>query len=161
MPKRKTSYNHTWSSELPFVSKSSKDQFHAFFKLCHIDIDLSSKGKGAVERHAATERHKDNTSSAGHSSFTSSFAPKTTADNKTAAAELTKLFHTVKHHHSYGSFDCSAKVEKLIYEDSLVATGVTLGRTKAQALCENVLAPYSVHTRGLHKRKQSAFFDSE
>ena len=45
MPKRKTSFNHTWSAELPFVSKSSKDQFHAFCKLCHIDIDVSSKGK--------------------------------------------------------------------------------------------------------------------
>ena len=42
MPKRKTSFNHT-CAELPFVSKSSKDQFHAFCKLCHIDV--SSKGK--------------------------------------------------------------------------------------------------------------------
>ena len=93
------------------------------------------------------KRHKDNTSSAGHSSLTSFFAPKTTADDKTTAAELTKLFHTVKHHHFYRSLDCSAKVEKRIYEDSVVAKGVTLGRTKAQALCENVLAPYSVNTQ--------------
>ena len=137
MPKRKTSFKHTWSAELPFVSKSSKDKFHAFCKLCHIDIDVSSKGKGAVERHAATERHKDNTSSAGHSSLTSFFAPKTTAGDKTTAAELTKLFHTVKHHHSYRSLDCIAKVEKLIFEDS-VAKGVTIGRKLHTRICTRI-----------------------
>ena len=108
MPNRKTSFKPTWSSELHFASKSSKDQYHAFCKLCRIDIDVSSWGKGALERHAATERHKDNASSAGHSSLTSLFALNTTtAEDKTTAAELTELFHSVKHHHSYRSLDCS------------------------------------------------------
>ena len=71
MPKRKTSFKLTWSSELRFYIKSSKDQYHAFCKLCHIDIDMSRRGKWALERHACTtQRHKDNASSAGHSSFT-------------------------------------------------------------------------------------------
>ena len=46
-----------------FATKRSTDQYHAFCKLCRIDIDMNSRGKGALERHAATERHKDNASS--------------------------------------------------------------------------------------------------
>ena len=71
VPKRKT-FKPTWSSKL-FAMKRSTNQFHAFCKLYHIDIDVSSREKGDLERHAATERHKDNASSAGHSSLISFF----------------------------------------------------------------------------------------
>ena len=62
------------------------------------------------------------------------------------AAELCKVYHAVKHHQSYRSVDCGVKVDKEIYSDSLIVNGVTCGKTKTKALCENILAPYSAET---------------
>lgn len=148
MPKRKTCFNLSWCQEHRFIGKSHRGELYAFCKLCRIDIDVSSRGKGAIDRHASTDRHRENASSAGQSSLSSFFAPQTSnpITDQTTAAELTKVYHTIKHHQSYRSLDCSTKVDRQVYSDSAVAKGVTLGRTKAQALCSNVLAPYSTRT---------------
>ncbi len=37
-------------------------------------------------------------------------------------------------------------MDREIYTDSTIAKGITYGRTKAKALCDNVLAPFSVET---------------
>uniref|UniRef100_H3B0Z5 DUF4371 domain-containing protein n=1 Tax=Latimeria chalumnae TaxID=7897 RepID=H3B0Z5_LATCH len=42
------------------------------------------------------------------------------------------------------SIDCSVRVDKTIYHDSSVAKDLTCGKTKAKALSENVLVPYSI-----------------
>lgn len=67
-------------------------------------------------------------------------------DDKITAAELCKVYHDVKHHQSYRSVDCGVKVDREIFSDSPTAKGMTCGRTKAKALCENVIAPYSVQS---------------
>ena len=145
MPKRKTSFNPEWSKEYGFISKSRKDDFHAYCTLCRCDVDASSKGKGVVDRHASIDKHRSNNRSA--SSLFSFFREATSPqDDKISAAELSKVYHAVKHHQSYRSVDCGIKVDREIYNDSSIAKGVTCGKTKAKALCENVLAPYSVQT---------------
>ena len=147
MPKRKTSFNPEWSKEHGFITKSRKDDFHAFCTLCRCDVDVSSKGKGAIDRHASTDKHKSNNQGAGASSLLSFFREASSPqDDKISAAELCKVYHAVKHHQSYRSVDCGIKVDREIYNDSSIAKGVTCGKTKAKALCENVLAPYSVQT---------------
>lgn len=60
------------------------------------------------------------------------------------AAGLASVFHAVKHHHSYNSADCEMKLNAVIFSDSAVAKKLTCGRTKAEALVTNVLAPKSV-----------------
>lgn len=145
MPKRKTSYTHEWTKEFGFVSRSRKDDFHVFCTYCHCDVEIGSKGKSAIERHAASNKHKLNARSIGTSSLTKFLpAARSPADDKILAAELCKVYHAVKHHQSYRSVDCGVKMDKEIYGDSTIAKGVTCGKTKAKALCENVLAPYSV-----------------
>src|SRR4029434_8711727 len=47
----------------------------------------------------------------------------------------------------YRGVDCGVKVDREIFCDSPTAKGMMCGRTKAQALCANVLAPYSVAYR--------------
>src|SRR4029434_3800002 len=44
----------------------------------------------------------------------------------------------------YRGVDCGVKVDREIFCDSPIAKGMMCGRTKAQTLCANVLAPYSV-----------------
>ena len=150
MPKRKCCFKEQWSQELDYIKKSHIDDFHAFCSLCRTDIDISSKGKGEIERHALTDKHRRNVKSAGASSLSSFFPPVgSPLENKITAAELTKVYHSVKHHQSYKSVDCEVKVDREIFNDSAIAKGITCGKTKAQAMCENVLAPYSVekHTK--------------
>lgn len=145
MPKRKTSFNAEWSKEHEFIGKSSLDAFHAFCKLCHCDVDISTKGKAAIDRHMDTEKHRLNKRAAGSSSLKAFFRdPLLPLDDKITAAELCKVYHAVKHHQSYRSVDYGVRVDREIFSDSPTAKGMTCGRSKAKALCENVLAPYSV-----------------
>uniref|UniRef100_A0A8C6NU33 Uncharacterized protein n=1 Tax=Nothobranchius furzeri TaxID=105023 RepID=A0A8C6NU33_NOTFU len=145
MPKRKTTFNPEWTKEYGFIAKSRKDDCHAYCTVCRCDVDVSSKGRGALDRHASTEKHRSNNQSAGTSSLLSFFREATSPqDDKISAAELCKVYHAVKHHQSYRSVDCGIKVDREVYSDSAVAKGVTCGKTKAKALCENVLAPYSI-----------------
>ncbi|XP_064098734.1 uncharacterized protein LOC135209930 [Macrobrachium nipponense] len=126
-----------------------------FFKnVCHCDMDIGGTGKIAIERHAASDEHKTNTRSAGTSSVLSYFwSSRSSQDDKIMAAELCKVYHAVKHHQSYRSVDCGVKDDKEIYSDSLIVKGVTCGKTKTKALCENILAPYSVETHLEHTLK--------
>ena len=67
--KKKDLLKTRWSSELHLAATISKYQYHAFCKFCRIDV--RSRGKGALERHACTTQlHKDKASSAGHCSLT-------------------------------------------------------------------------------------------
>jgi len=67
-------------------------------------------------------------------------------DDKIMAAELCEVYQAVNHHQLYNSVDCQVNVEKEIYSGSLKVKGETCGKTKAKALSENILAPYSTQT---------------
>lgn len=68
-------------------------------------------------------------------SLKSFFSVKTSPESdKLAPAELTSVFHTVKHNLSYNSIDCGHKPLPKLHEDSKVATKVSFGRTKAEAV---------------------------
>ena len=73
MPKRKTSFNSEWTKEHEFISKSSRDSFHGFCTLCRCYVDVSSQGKATIERHAGTDKHKNNKRAAGTSSMRTFF----------------------------------------------------------------------------------------
>uniref|UniRef100_H3ABK6 Uncharacterized protein n=1 Tax=Latimeria chalumnae TaxID=7897 RepID=H3ABK6_LATCH len=131
-----------WSKEFAFIAKSRKGDHHVFCSLCSCDIDISNCGKGDLNRHISSEKHKLNSRSATTSTNIQTFFK--THDKNVTAAELCKVFHAIKHHHSYRSIDCSVKVDKTIYRGSSVAKDLTCGKTKAEALSVNVLAPYSI-----------------
>ncbi|ROL49407.1 hypothetical protein DPX16_15733 [Anabarilius grahami] len=60
MPKRQPSFNPEWTKEHEFIAKSCRDAFHGFCTLCRCEVDVSSQGKAAIDRHASTEKHKSN-----------------------------------------------------------------------------------------------------
>lgn len=45
---------------------------------------------------------------------------------------------------SYNSIDCDSKLSPVIFDDSQIASKISLGRTKASCLIYNVLAPASI-----------------
>ncbi|GFX56333.1 uncharacterized protein TNCV_2242651 [Trichonephila clavipes] len=73
------------------------------------------------------------------------FTPKgSTQSEKVGIAELTEVYHSIKHHISYVAHDCSLKVLKQVINDSDIVKQMTGGRTKCTALVNQVLFPYSM-----------------
>ena len=60
------------------------------------------------------------------------------------AAEGAFSFHTVKHHNSYRSMDCTSALLKKAFPDSDTAKNCNSARTKTEAIVNVVLAPHSV-----------------
>lgn len=81
--------------------------------LWRCDIDICIRGRG-IEHHAETDKHKLNFHSEGTFSWASFCTSPCSPINKVMAAKLCKLYHAVKHHLSYRSLDCGAKVDREI-----------------------------------------------
>ncbi|ROL52057.1 Protein dachsous [Anabarilius grahami] len=60
------------------------------------------------------------------------------------AAELAHVYHTVNHNLSYNSSDCGLKLCHRTLSDSNIVKRMSCGRTKAEALVTEVLAPKAV-----------------
>lgn len=77
---------------------------------------------------------------------------------KIRAAEGTLAYHSVYHHMSFNSLDCTVAVDKKIFSDSDIAKQITCNRTKATSIITNVLAPFS--TERILKELESVSFIS-
>ncbi|KAJ1158115.1 hypothetical protein NDU88_010809 [Pleurodeles waltl] len=75
---------------------------------------------------------------------------------KVTAAEVTQVYHAVKHLISYRSLDCGFKLSKVIYPDSSLAVKASCGRTKASSITKKVLAPLSLQQA--YKDLQGGYF---
>lgn len=64
-------------------------------------------------------------------------------DNITTC-ELGLVYHPEKHNLSYSSLDCGNKLVSHIFSDFAIAYKLSCGRTKAEMIVKNVLAPKSV-----------------
>ena len=109
-------------------------------------ISVANKGSISLDDHIKTTKHKQairgETSS---SKMTDYFCkPGTKSEDEVAAAEATMAFHTVKHHYSYKSNDCTSTLMAKIFPDSSTAKKFSCARTKIEAIINNVLAPASV-----------------
>jgi len=75
------------------------------------------------------------------SNFVDKFFVKkhTKEEDLVTATEIAHIYHSVKHHHSYNSLDCSMKLNSKLYDDSKIAPKISCGRTKSTAIVCNVL----------------------
>ncbi|KAG9278210.1 hypothetical protein AMEX_G6034 [Astyanax mexicanus] len=107
-------------------------------------IVIKHEGKTALDDHAKTKKHLNRMQTTRQTRGISSFMiKKDSEEDKIAVAELTSTYHGVRHGHNYLSTDCGNKVSAKIFSDSNIATKMSCGRTKSEALVENVLAPFS------------------
>lgn len=60
------------------------------------------------------------------------------------AAEGTLAFHTVKHHQSFKSMDCTTKLNKVLFKDSIIAKNLSCAQTKTKYIIDSVLSPHSI-----------------
>ena len=147
-PKRRRScfYDSEWEDKFPWVTKCPDDQTKARCKICCSSFTVAYDGAKALVQHAETQKHQRNIEAAKASKRMSSFFVKKDSSEsvKVTVAELTHVYHGVKHHLSFLSQECAANVMKAVFDDSEILKKFTCGRTKASAIVNNVLYPFSV-----------------
>lgn len=147
MSKRKCKFTDVLRAKYPCFT-SGRDEFNAKCSICDCHVDVGNKGTIALERHVSSEKHKKMIRVGSTSSkVTNYFQPSTskTLDNTHAAAG-TLAFHTVKHHQSYNSMECSASLTRKIFADSETAKNLKCGKTKTEAIVNKVIAPHAIST---------------
>lgn len=142
MPKRKCTFTEEIVKKYPSFRKA-KLPTEAHCTVCQKTISIANKGKGDIEEHVSTMKHQRALKSVSSSTRIDTYTQKL-SDPLLRAGEATLAFHTVIHHQSFRSLDCTVQVNKLIYSDSELSKKLTCGRTKATALIKNVLSPFSL-----------------
>lgn len=96
-----------------------------------------------MTQHAQGAEHKKNKQMVSSSNNVSKFfVSKDSSENdKIAIAEITTVFHTIKHILSYNSMDCGNKLVHKLFDDSKMSPKIACGRTKGEAIATNVFCP--------------------
>lgn len=99
-----------------------------------------------LEKHIKTSKHTKKVQSAATSKSMLQFVvQKSTASARRIwAAEGALAFHTVMHHHSFKSMDCTPTLLRAIFDDSETAKKISCARTKTEAIVSGVLSPHSI-----------------
>lgn len=136
-------YLKKWEEEYNWLRPVQGNPTQARCMICANEFKIGHGGLNDVKKHSLRIKHvsksKDVSSSKKISDSFHSAA--STELNLKTSAELAFVYHTVKHGLSYNSMDCSIKLMKSTFSDSEIAKGQACGRTKAEAIVTNVLAP--------------------
>uniref|UniRef100_A0A8C1YIY5 HAT C-terminal dimerisation domain-containing protein n=1 Tax=Cyprinus carpio TaxID=7962 RepID=A0A8C1YIY5_CYPCA len=130
---------------------------YATCSVCSVKILVKHEGKTALHDHAKMKKHQSRVQVTRQTKAISSFMITKNSEDKITVAELTSTNHGVRHGHSYLSTDCGNKVSAKIFSDSEIATKMSCGRTKSEALVENVLAPFSQQRLAAELQKAHCF----
>ncbi|XP_047999563.1 uncharacterized protein LOC125236694 [Leguminivora glycinivorella] len=156
--KRNQKYRSGWEKTYTWLKQDAKNVHNAHCVICDHTFSIAKSGVGQVKQHGDTNihiqkvKHTKKTSTFEHFfggavAGPSSASPDFLDDRaKITAGELSLTYHTVKHNLSYNSMDCNVKLNKVIYVDSKTALKIKLGRTKQEALVNEVLAPYALES---------------
>jgi len=127
--------------------KKGRDEWEAECLVCKPGtfVSLAHKGISDLQSHVSSEKHKRAVQGEGSSMKLTHYLVKPGSEAEdVSAAEGTYAFHTVKHHSSFLSMDCSSVLLKKTFPDSEVARKFSSARTKTAAIIKSVLAPHSI-----------------
>ena len=146
--KRLCRYKQSWEKDFEWYRKVPGNEFKACCTLCRREFSIGHGGLHDVSTHNKSELHLRAVDAARSSSVRSFFVRTSPAgvDRQAVAAEVTRIYHAVKHHVSYNAADCGAKLDSLTFPDSAIARKTACGRTKAESIVTSVLAPKSVES---------------
>ncbi|CAG5001982.1 unnamed protein product [Parnassius apollo] len=90
-----------------------------------------------------SEKHKKMSKAVSSNSKMNTFFKPTLniIPERKAAAEATLTYHTLRHHQSYKSMDCTGLLRKL-FSDSEVGKTITCARSKTEVFVNNVISPH-------------------
>lgn len=126
MPKRKTLFSDDLKEKFPCFRRG-RCEYEAECIICGYGTFVSVANKGSVdlEAHIGTTKHQRAIRGENSSKVTDYFVKTDTkCEDQLAAAEATMAFHTVRHHHSYKSNDCTSKLVSKIFPDSSITKNI-------------------------------------
>ncbi|KAJ8914119.1 hypothetical protein NQ315_016194, partial [Exocentrus adspersus] len=163
--KRLCVYKKEWEKDYAWLrqartfecgSAASCSTSSAFCVVCKKMFIVSHGGLNDVKRHANRADHINHIRAQQTSQTLTAFLKidrgrLDTDEELILAAEVTKVYHLIKHTQSFNSTDCESKLCATIFPDSKIAKKIALGRTKASSIAHNVLGPASteIHIREL------------
>lgn len=144
MSKRKCKFNQNLQNHYKMF-KTTDNENEAYCPTCNLTLNISFKGKTALDQHIESENHTKNIGAENISNKLEKYFVKKDSpiERKISAAELTLSYHNVMHHFSFRSSDCTTKLNSVIFNDSQIATRVTLARTKMEAIIKGILGPFT------------------
>lgn len=148
MPKRKSKFEP--NNEKYPCYKRGRHESEAECIICGHGtfVSVANKGKADLDAHMATEKHRRASRGESTSAKMTDFfsKPGTKIEEEVAVAECTMAFHTVKHHQSYRSTDCTSSLLNTLFHNSETGKKYSCARTKTEAIINNVLAPFSIQS---------------
>ncbi|CAF5130096.1 unnamed protein product, partial [Rotaria magnacalcarata] len=124
-----------------FLQECRSDSSLAYCCVCKSNLSIANGGKYLIDRHLEQGNHKRLAAIEAENKSRSMFDFIHPPSQLTSmvAAELTLVYHRVRHGHSYNSQSCTVDVSKKLFHDSTIAKNISCGRTKARELAVNVL----------------------
>ena len=146
MAKRKCIFRENLTEQFPFIKHSNKGVNFAYCSICNTDINIGNGGISLNKQHLISTKH---VSYEHEICTTQSLAVFIRDQNspislKIAAAEGAFAFHTVKHHHSFKTMDCTSRLLSVCSTDSEIGKNFHSARTKPERIITGVLAPLSI-----------------
>lgn len=95
-------YRPTWTAEYPYLCSVSGNPLKAYCAVCRREFSVAHGGLSDVKQHAAGSEHNKNDRSATTSAAIETFLVKSFSveHQKVLAAEMTSVYHAIKHNHS-------------------------------------------------------------
>ena len=143
MPKRKSKFTEELQQKYPIFRKG-RDEFKAECITCgyRTFVSVANKDKLILDRHVNSSKHKKAVRRKASSAKVTDYFSKaeTQTEDNVAAAEVTMAFHTVKHHHTYRSNDCTSTLMGKLFADSSIFKKYSCAQIKVEAIVNSVLS---------------------
>lgn len=99
--------------------KKGKYDWDAFCTICSTNISIANKGVTDINEHLNTQKHKTNLKcQASTSNIATFFVRSSSEDYLIRAAEGAMAYHTVCHHMSFNSLDCTCALNRELFSGS-------------------------------------------
>ncbi|GAA6102742.1 uncharacterized protein LOC113746684 [Tachysurus ichikawai] len=144
--KRMQKYRRVWEESNTWLESVSSNEYQSNCTICRRVFSVAHGCLSDVRQHASGEQHSRNArAQRNQSTVAQFFIPQSSPEaDSVTAAELTLVYHTVKHNLSYNSANCGHKLNQKILHDSKIIKKMSLGKTKAEAMVKDILAPKAV-----------------
>ncbi|CAM4758191.1 unnamed protein product [Rotaria magnacalcarata] len=135
------------------------NKYFAHCSICKSNFSISNGGVYLINRHIEFANHKRfaEIQAKKNSRSICDFIPPSSALTKLTAAELSLVYHGVRHGYSYISQSCTVDLLKKIFNESEIGQNISCGKTKARELSVNVLAPFFT-SKLIQQIAQSSFY---